>query len=94
MCEGLVLFTNWPLLNTIVWVDVLQQQLASWLECLKQYDYDIQHRARSNIVTQTIPLNDLSGIMENAPCVFPPQNHKWQQSPADGAEVKTEECKE
>ena len=60
----------------MVWVDVLQQQLASWLECLKEYDYDIQHRPRSNTVTQTIPLNGLGRIWENIPCVFPLQNHR------------------
>ena len=49
-------------------VDVIQEQLASWLKHLKEYHYGIQHqpgKQRSHAATSC--LNGMSRIMENAP---------------------------
>ena len=60
------LFTNWPLLNTLV--DVLQEQLASWLKHFKEYDYDIKHQpGKQPSHAATACLDSVGRIMENAP---------------------------
>ena len=60
------LFTNWPLFSTLV--DVIQEQLASWLKHLKEYHYGIQHQpGKQPSHAATSCLNGMSRIMENAP---------------------------